>query len=108
MQNRGEIVERAVKENGLPIKKLAEKLKLSRRTIYNYFNTPDLSLDIILEIGKFIYHDFSDEITELKNIRPYVAEKEHQYSSEGSEYWKNKYLVLLEEYNALLKKVNSK
>lgn len=108
MQNRGEIVEKAVKENGLPIKRLAEKLKLSRRTIYNYFKTPDLSLDIVLEIGKIIYHDFSDEISELKKIRANIGEQESVYSNETAEYWKNKYLILLEEYNLVLKKVNKK
>lgn len=111
MIHRGEIVEKAVRESGYSITKLADRLGKSRRHIYNLFANPELPVETILEIGKIIHYDFSSL---LPRISKYFArleketfnESELQYiqSSETVEFWKNKYLLLLEKYNALLEK----
>ena len=109
MQHKGEIIEKAVRQSGYPITKLAKKLGKSRRWVYHIFENSNVSLNIILEIGEIIYHDFSDEIKELKKYKMY-AEKEGAKNSESvykekqeeAEYWKNKYLELLEKHNLLL------
>jgi hypothetical protein len=113
MQHKGEILEKAVRDSGMPLTKLTQRLKKSRRWIYNAFENPNVSIDYILEIGKIIHHDFSDDIIELKKYRNMAAAlhlEENQDDSESNksvEYWKNKYLNLLEKYNLLLEK-NSK
>lgn len=96
MQHRGEIVEQAVRQSGYSLTKLTHRLGKSRRWIYHAFENPILSIDVILEISKIIHHDFSDEIIELKRY--------NSLSIEPTDYWKNKYLDLLEKYNALLEK----
>ena len=101
MQHKGEIVERAVRQSGIPLTKLVGRLGKSRKWIYNAFENPQLSLDAILEIGKIIHYDFSDEIKELV-IPKNFNEPQSLYGD--AEYWKNKYLHLLEEYKALLEK----
>lgn len=107
MQHRGEIVKKAIDESGCKKAEIARQLKIQRKTLYNYFDRQDLAIDTILSIGKLIRHDFSDEIREMRYIRPYVEESlEPLYRSQDAEYWKNKYLALLEEFNLLLKKVN--
>jgi hypothetical protein len=109
MQHRGEIVEQAVRQSGYSLTKLTQRLGKSRRWIYHAFENPILSIDVILEIGKIIHHDFSDEIIDLKRYSAKITEPltSLQNQSENSitsqnEYWKNKYLLLLEKYNALL------
>lgn len=104
MQHKGEIVERAVRQSGIPLTKLVGRLGRSRKWIYNAFENPQLSLDVILEIGKIIHYDFSNEIKEL-NANNCVNETRPIYNE--VEYWKNKYLHLLEEYKTLLEASNA-
>ena len=106
MQHRGEIVELAVRQSGYSLTKLTQRLGKSRRWIYHAFENPILSIDLVLEISKIIHHDFSDEITELKRFNSVVkGQNGNSYiENESVDYWKNKYLVLLEKYNTMLEK----
>ncbi|HBW87203.1 MAG TPA: hypothetical protein DEF82_10840 [Crocinitomicaceae bacterium] len=113
MQHKGEILEKAVRDSGMPLTKLTHRLKKSRRWIYNAFENPNVSIDYVLEIGKIIHHDFSEDIIELKKYRNMTVAMQLEDSGSDSEsnntveFWKNKYLNLLEKYNLLLEK-NSK
>ncbi len=106
MQHRGEIVEQAVRQSGYSLTKLTQRLGKSRRWIYHAFENPILSIDKILEISKIIHYDFSDEIIELKRYNSTIKEPidKHYIEKETSDYWKNKYLDLLEKYNTMLEK----
>lgn len=108
MQHRGEIVKKAIDESGYKKAELARQLRIQRKTLYNYFDRHDLAIDTILNIGKLIHHDFSEEIRELRQIRPNISERtEPLYIDQDKEFWKDKYLKLLEEYNELLKKIRN-
>ena len=98
MQHRGEIIKEAIYKSGFPITELAKRIGKSRRWVYLLFENNNVSLDLVLKIGSIIHYDFSNEINEFQS-NSFIAEKE-----ENVEYWKNKYLKLLEEYNELLKK----
>lgn len=77
--------------------------------MYLMFDNNQLDLDKILAIGNIIHHDFSDEIKELGgNHANIAADPENPYNNQTKEYWKNKYLKLLEDYNELLKRTNEK
>jgi predicted transcriptional regulator len=105
MKHRGEIVEKAVRQNGYPLTKLAIRLGKSRRWIYNAFENAQLSIDYILAIGKIIHYDFSEEIDELKGTSSTIEESSFQpYTAQSKDvdYWKMKYYELLEKYNTLL------
>lgn len=106
MQHKGEIVERAVRQSGIPLTKLVGRLGKSRKWIYNAFENPHLSIDYILEIGNAIHYDFTNEIKELSSNSNLVSEPKPHY--QDAEYWKNKYLHLLEEYKTLLEALNNK
>jgi predicted transcriptional regulator len=101
MQHRGEIIKEAVYKSGFPITELAKRMGKSRRWVYLLFENPIVSIDTILQIGSFIHHDFSDEIETLK---PNSLIEAATSNSKDVEYWKNKYLNLLEEHHELLKK----
>ena len=107
MQHKGEIVERIVRQSGYSLTRLTKQLGKSRRWIYNAFENPHLSIDHILEIGRIIHHDFSEEIEELKRYRQVSSDVENRYfppDENSVDYWKSKYLLLLEKYNELLEK----
>ncbi|WP_294673875.1 CRISPR-associated protein Cas4 [uncultured Fluviicola sp.] len=107
MQHRGEIVERAIRKSGYPISQIARKLGKSRRWMYLMFDNSQVDIESIISIGKIIHHDFSDEIKELSVVNPdSFSEQESKYNKQNKDYWKNKYLKVLESYNALLKKTN--
>jgi predicted transcriptional regulator len=102
-QHRGEIIEKAVRQSGVSITKLAQRLGKSRRTIYNIFQDRDVPVELISEISKIINYDFGKEIHIYgQNFSP-----SHKHSEQDADYWKNKYLCLLEEHNELLKKISS-
>jgi predicted transcriptional regulator len=109
MQHKGEIVEKAIRQSGYSITKLAKKLGKSARWMYYMFESSNVSIDYILEIGALIHYDFSDDIKELKKYKivaknQEVKEPTHDYKSQQDlpDHWKNKYLELLEKHNQLL------
>jgi hypothetical protein len=96
--HRGEIVADVVRKNNFPIKLLAEKLNISRNTVYNKFKEQDLSYDLIVRIGDIIRHDFSLDFPEIKTTVGLDSR------NQISELWhlEQKYTRLLEKYNKLL------
>ena len=100
----------AIINSGIPIKRVAESVNRSRRWLYMQFEKRDVDLDTLLEIGKVIHFDFSREIPELHVARTGPKDvrdrSDFEYPDHSAEFWKNKYLNLLEEYSALLKKRN--
>ena len=62
MQHRGKILKEAIYKSGIPITELAKRLGKSRMWMYLMYNNSTVSLDLVLQIGKLIHHDFSDSI----------------------------------------------
>ncbi len=108
MIHRGEIVERVVRNSGIPLTRIAVRMGKSRRWVYNAFETSDLSIDLILEFGKILHYDFSQDIPQMKNTKSIVSDLPITYGEENAEYWKDKYYRLLEEHNELLKEISKK
>jgi len=105
MQHRGEIIKEAVYKSGYPITALAKRLGKSRRWMYLMFENNNVSLDLVLQIGKINYYEFKTEIKEFSLSPTALNELSTAYKNEepSAEYWKNKYLKLLEDYSELLK-----
>ena len=97
-QHRGEILEAVVRRSGYSLKFLAEKLGISRNTLYNRFKEHDLSYDFILQVGDAIHYDFTYDYPEIKTS---VSVEKSQHAAE---LWRleQKYRRLLERYNKLL------
>ncbi len=108
MMHKGEIIENAIRQSGYSITEMAKKLKISRRHLYNIFQKYTIDNDTIIEIGRLLNHDFSEEIKGLTtNIAEEPNEKYHtelEKTREEVELWKNKYISLLEEHKLLLEK----
>jgi hypothetical protein len=109
MQHRGELLKQAIRESGIPKTRIVSETKRSRRWLYNQFERSDVSLDVLLEIGKIIHHDFSLEIPELRTkpigIPKLAADPDYEQYNETPQFWKNKYFKLLEEYTDLLRQL---
>ena len=102
MEHRGEIIKNAIYQSGMPISAIAKQMGKSRRWFYQMFEQKNVTIDTILTIGKIIHYDFTQEIKEM--YPKTLHEPPQEYPEEETvDYWKMKYILLLEEYNALLK-----
>ncbi|MBL4674608.1 MAG: hypothetical protein JKY70_00115 [Mucilaginibacter sp.] len=107
--HQGQIIEYVVRKNGFNVSNLAAQLGINRRTLYNYFNCSIVKPSVISRIGGILRHDFSQEFPNLftyeefqkvLNSGPKFSLGEREFAED--ELYKEKYLVLLEQYNDLL------
>ena len=112
MTHKGEIIETAIRQSGYSITEISKRLKISRRHLCNLFQKYNIDNETILEIGKIINHDFSGEI---KGLTISIAEEPiEKYTTQADKnreevnFWKNKYISLLEEHKLLLEKIKEK
>jgi hypothetical protein len=109
MQHRGELLKQAIRESGTTKTRIVISTNKSRRWLYNQFERSDVSLDVSLEIGKIIHHDFSLEVAELRSKTADNAklaeDSDFAQYNETPKFWKNKYFKLLDAYTDLAKKL---
>ncbi len=105
-KHRGEIVEDIVRKSGFSLKKLSERLKISRNTLYNRFRDPELSYEFITTVGKIVHYNFTVDFPELETeLNNQAHDPWVQYGdNDVAELLKQekKYSQLLERYNYLL------
>lgn len=109
-KHRGEILKEVFERQGVTISKVAKKVGVDRATVYRHFLDEDLSIDYIVKYGQAIDFDFSKYFPELLQV---VQEPGNQYETRAPktygelerdvEYWKDKYIDLLEQYNKLIR-----
>ncbi|WP_342265723.1 helix-turn-helix domain-containing protein [Cardinium endosymbiont of Philonthus spinipes] len=98
MQHRGEIIESVVRRSGLSLSALAEKMGISRNTLYNRFKQKNLSYDFILNLGVVLHYNFVIHFPEMKSDRALSDDFRSKLFQ-----LEEKYKKLLEKYNWLLK-----
>lgn len=96
-KHRGAILEMIVRKSPYSIKALAEKLAISRTTLYNKFKEQDLNYDFLLLVSKTLHHDLTVEIPELQSQ---VLVPNKQYDALARSFEKS-YIQLLERYKRL-------
>ena len=104
-KHRGEIVENATRKSGFSLKKLSERLRISRNTLYNRFKEPELSYEFIKAVGNIIHYNFAIDFAELREGGSAVGEGPIGYMDrDAAELLRleKKYTSLLERYNKLL------
>jgi hypothetical protein len=107
MQHQGEIIKKAVYKSGYTITKIAKDMGRSRSWLYHLFDNPSVPIYIMRDLGTIINHTFSEKINEMKVEVSF--EKENipaPQRKQSVDYWKDKYVTVLEEYNQLLKSKN--
>jgi AcrR family transcriptional regulator len=106
--HRGEVLQVAVRKHKLKITQVVKKLGISRGTFYNHVEDPNLSFEILERYGKALGYDFTADIPEMAK---YTFEEPSEIYGQPStleeaikqgEYWKNKYIALLEKHQRLI------
>ncbi len=107
-KHQGKIIRSAIKESGVPITKIIEKmkkyykgLKCSRTKLYYLFKQEEISSKFILVLGNIIYHDFSVDFPELgleEMVKPALGESSLFYFRK-----KKKLLIHKKEFSSLQK-----
>ncbi|WP_052265956.1 helix-turn-helix transcriptional regulator [Pedobacter kyungheensis] len=106
----GEILERLVRRDRMGISELSRKLKVSRRTIYNWFAQERIDQEIIWQVGRLLGQDLSIDFPDafpvplsgqLKGQAIDQVKPDHS-NANAVHFWMNKYISLLEKYNDLL------
>ena len=97
-QHRGEILKAILQKSGYSLKALAEKLGISRNTIYNRFREHNLSYDFIVRVGELIHYDFTYAYPEIKTTIQREDKDQH-----AAELWwlERRYTQSLQQYNNL-------
>jgi len=109
-QHYGHIIEKVIRRNSIGISEIARKMGVSRRSIYNWFESEKIPAAIIKRIGCVIGHDFSkefpDEIkfyTELDQMKMHILNSfDDEKNNDSVYYWMDRYIRLLENFNAIL------
>jgi len=107
MLHRGEIIEKAIRESGYSITTVAQRLGKSRRWMYFLFDNPVVPLDLILQIGKIIFHDFSNEIPEIIQGKFILSESDKGINQYDATYWKDRYYQLVDEHLIVVKQLRA-
>lgn len=108
----GEIIETTIRRNGYSISELSRMMSVNRRSIYNWFDQPKIRPETIFKIGVALRHDFSIQFPELFSSEDFQREFEKKKNGFAMQientaeisFWKDKYIMLLEQYNSALSK----
>lgn len=118
LKHRGKILEEVVRkwcdQSGFSITALSKKIGQNPSSTYRQFEKEDLPFYIIQKFGKSMGHDFRVEFPEMEDDMGYAVPGAAEIDSkiyepitllqaiQQRDTWKNKYLELMEKYNALL------
>jgi hypothetical protein len=106
--DRGRILAIAVEGTGLNKEEVAAKAGYSRSAYYKHIENPDLEYHILTAYGKAMKFDFTEQLPEMPKY--VLSDPEETYGKPVSveealrqrDYWKDKYIELLEKYNRLI------
>lgn len=113
--NRGKILENVIRKSGKPFTVIAKEMELNRGTIYRHCEDENLSDSLLLKYGRVLKHDFSIEIPELASLINTMREPQAIYGKKtyeelmgDVEFWRSKYIDLLEKYTSMIQSQNEK
>jgi predicted transcriptional regulator len=103
----GETLEKEVRDSKLTITEVTRRLKVNRKTIYNWYTKAELPSSIALKVGEVIGVDLLKKYTlQFSDDKPYhvgAKKKTNLVNESDVTYWKDKYYAELEKNNQLLK-----
>lgn len=105
MEHKGQIVEKAARKSGYSLTRLAKALGISRNTLYNRFDNPNLGYSFIIDVGNIIHYDFTLDFPEIKDEAKIAGENPIRSIDRGAAEllrMEGKYIRLLEKYTTLL------
>ncbi|MBC7566896.1 MAG: helix-turn-helix transcriptional regulator [Pedobacter sp.] len=97
----GRLLEKVIRKKGLNISKLANAIGVDQRSMYNWFAEPELEAGVLEKIAEAIEYDFTADLPTAIIKDPELIASDAEIRDD--EYWKNKYINLLERYSGLLR-----
>lgn len=107
-KHHGKIIERVVRRTNMSLSELSKYMGVNRRSIYNWFNLPQIKPEVVYRLGRVIQHDFSHEFPEFFSSEDFKTDgdqnnrftlQQAEAHAGDEEFWKNKYIDLLEKFN---------
>jgi hypothetical protein len=106
--HRGQVLLAAIGATRLSKEEVAKKAGYSRSSYYKHIEDPDLEFHILIAYGRAIKHDFTEEFPDMPKY--VVEDPPENYSKvptleealQQRDFWKDKYLELLEKYNIMI------
>jgi DNA-binding transcriptional ArsR family regulator len=99
----GKLLEQVVRRKELNITELSRAIGVQRRTLYNWFSKPELSVLTLERISKVIVYDFGLPQAFPAIVKPSLVDVAEDFLTvKNEEYWKDKYIDLLERYSTVL------
>lgn len=110
----GRILEELIRSNNLEISEVSRKIKVSRRSLYNWFKKKSLRSYTLQRICYVLVYDFSlslpqflkEEFLQDKDLLQLPADTKDEPDERinSAQFWMDKYIYLLEQYNQILAK----
>jgi transcriptional antiterminator len=99
----GQLLEKLIRRKGINITELAAALKITRRTLYNWFKLKVINEVTMQKISSVIVYDFNTDV-QKPIILNQVNEKQpnEALALKDEAYWQDRYVDLLERYSDLL------
>jgi hypothetical protein len=109
LKHRGKILENVARNSKISLAKIARTAGYDRTSIYNHFKEDDLDFGILIKYGKAIGHDFTNDFPEmslyLSLIPDSLSDPQNLTINEALQqidFWRSKYINLLERYNDII------
>jgi transcriptional regulator with XRE-family HTH domain len=96
----GEALERAIRKQTLSISEVANKIGISRRSLYNWFKKEELDPHTLYLLSKVV-----NDIRTVSYCVPSTGDDtgSDRQDVRNDQYWKAKYIDLLEKYRTIIK-----
>lgn len=107
-KHHGKIIERVVRRANMSLSELSKLLGVNRRSVYNWFTLSKIRPEVIYRLGQALEYDFSKEFPEFFSPEDFqttrkpsegVRSERQMYQAADEEFWKDKYITLLEKIN---------
>ncbi|MCR6720951.1 MAG: hypothetical protein NVV59_11835 [Chitinophagaceae bacterium] len=111
-QHRGLLLAIAVQNSRYTRTDAAKRARYCRSTYYKHIRQADLSYDILERYGKAIYHNFAEDLPEMRRYS--IEDPSESFNEETRnprelvrqrDYWKKRYYEQLERNNKLLERL---
>lgn len=106
--HRGEALQAAISSSDLTIKQITARARFSRSSYYNHIADPNLPFEVLVRYGKVLKYDFTQDIPGMEkypfneDIVPRPQPKTFDEAIADRDYWRDKYIQLLEKHNKLI------
>lgn len=108
MIHQGEHIRQVIKDSGVSITALCKKLQKSRRWIYDVMQQPQVSVDVLIQLGQALHYNFIADFPQYVKFQ-HQLQPSHRLQEDDVNYWREKYYSMLEQYSTLLEeKLESK